>query len=264
MSRTTKIAYAAMLLSIYVLSVRLIGLLQPGPIFSFNRLGIGIAIIMFGSVILGPFYGALIGVAGDALGWLILGQWTGAFNVFLSVYYAIIGVLPWVVVRLSGPLLKKKYSLLSFSIGLGAVWAVLAVLLWAPGIFDAGFARWNLDIRVCRIVVTALTGVLAALTIVGIHFLQKKTREGVHMGEVAWISLVVELATIFLKPLAFYVYCLVFLGTDIAVAWNIDYGTLVLISILFAFPDLFINIGSLRLFLWIQKKALPHGRQEEA
>lgn len=257
MSRTRKIAYAAMLLSIYVLSVRLLGLLQPGPIFSFNRLGIGTAIIMFTSLLLGPFYGALVGVAGDALGWVILGQWTGAFNVFLSVYYAIVGILPWLLVRFMGKLLRKKYSLLAFAIGFGLAFMVMAVLTWTPGVFDVCFARWNLDLMVCRTVITILAGVLALATIVGVLLIHRKSREDVPMGEVAWVSFAVELVTIFLKPLAFYLYCLAFLGADIDTAWNISYGTLVLLSILFSFPDIFVNIAFLRLFLWIGRRTIP-------
>ena len=260
MSRTRKVAYAAMLLGIYVLATRLVGLVQPGPIFSFNRLGIGVAVVMFGSLLLGPLYGAVIGVAGDALGWVLLGQWTGAFNVFISVFYAVIGVLPWLVSRFLGPLLRKKHSLIAFCVTFGVAYATFATLLWATGLFDSSFARWQLDILSCRIVVTAITGVLAILTIVGVWILERKGREDVAMGEVAWISLFVELVTIFLKPLAFYLYCLVFLGTNIDTAWNISYGTLVLLSIVFAFPDLFINAGFLRLFLWIDRHALHNDR----
>ena len=99
-----KIAYCGLLIGLNVLLTRLPGLAQVGPVFSFNRLGLGTAVTIFSSLLLGPFYGALVGVAGDAIGWVTMGQFTGTFNFFLSIYYAVLGVAPWLLSLLLRPM----------------------------------------------------------------------------------------------------------------------------------------------------------------
>lgn len=257
LSRTRKVAYAAMLLGIYVVATRLLGLAQAGPMFSFNRLGIGIATVMFASLLLGPGYGALVGVAGDALGWVLLGQWTGAFNVFLSVYYAVIGVLPWLVQKVAGKALNAKYSVPAFTITYSLVFSAFLLFFWLSDAFDPSFVQWGFNVFWSKVFVTVLASVLFVLTLLALFLLFRKKRSGMEMGQVCWHCFIVEAVTMFLKPFAFYLYCLVFLGTNIETAWHISYSTLVLLSFLFSFADLFINIVTLRLFFWVHDVALP-------
>lgn len=257
LSPTRKIAYAAMLIGVYVIASRLVGLAQPGPIFSFNRLGIGVATIIFASLFLGPVYGALVGIAGDALGWLLLGQWTGAFNIYISLFYGIIGVLPWLLQKVVGKLFGMRCSTIAFISVYTLVFSAFLLYFWISDAFDPSFVRWGLDVLWSKVFVTVLSAVLFALTMVSLFFLYRKKREGVEMGKIAWHCFAVEVVTIFLKPLAFYLYCLTFLGTNIETAWNVSYGTLVLLSFLFSFADIFINIVVLRLFAWVSDAVLP-------
>ena len=262
LSRTKRIAYSAMLIAFSVIVGRLLGLAQPGPIFAFNRLGVGISITMFASLFLGPFFGALVGVAGDALGWVILGQWTGAFNIYLSVFYALVGVLPWLMAKGLGRWMRTRYSIIAFCITFVLCFVAFSLVLWLTPVFEVGFTRWNLDPLACRIFITALFAPLVVATVVLIVLLQWKGRDGVNMGEIAWMSFAVEIVTIFLKPLAFYLYCLTFLGTNIETAWNISYSTLVLLSLVFSFADIIVNIGFLRLLLWVKGKTLVHEKRK--
>ena len=255
LSISHKIAFAAMLLAFNVLATRLLGLAQPAPIFSFNRLGVSGAITIFSSLFLGPLFGAIVGVAGDAIGWLILGQWTGTFNVFLSVYYALIGILPYFLVKLFRNKLDSKVSIGLLFAFLAGLFSLMMVFLWT----DAGLAYriegWNVNLLGARIFVSALSGAFfAALLVFLILFGIKKKDQ--HIGKIYWCCLLVELLSIFFKPLCFYLYCLAFLGTDIESAWHVSYSMLVMLSCMFAFADIILNVFFLRLLMWVSGKVV--------
>ena len=254
---TRKVAYAAMLIGVYIVSTRLLGLAQAGPMFSFNRLGIGVAVIIFASLFLGPGFGVLVGVAGDALGWVLLGQWTGAFNIYISLFYALIGVLPWLLQKAVGKYLNKRYSIPVFITLFSLIFAAFLLYFWLGTGFDSSFVKWGLDVFWSKVFVTVLSSVLFLLTLVALFFLMRRKREGVEIGAIAWHCLAVEVVTVFVKPLAFYLYCLTFLGTDIETAWRVSYATLLLLSFLFSFADILINIVALRLLAWVSDVATP-------
>ncbi len=257
LKRTEKVAYAAMLLTLYVVLTRLVGLFQPAPIFSFNRLGFGIPLIIFSSIVLGPFYGALVGVAGDALGWVLLGSWTGPFNVFISVFYAIVGIAPYFLLKGFGQAFGGRFSLIAFAATFASMLIAFLLLLWVGQVFDARFIVWGVDVLIAKIVLTCLAVVLTSGTLVGLYFLSKKEIDHGTLGRIVWLCFVIEVMTIFLKPLAFYAYCSVFVGQDISVAWGIDYGMLALLCFLFSFADIAINVLSLRLFLFVLRRVAP-------
>ena len=255
LSISHKIALAAMLLAFNILATRLLGFVQPAPIFSFNRLGISSAITIFSSVFLGPLFGCVVGVGGDALGWLLMGQWTGTFNVFLSVYYALIGILPYVMVRIFG---KKLESNISIGILLGflsVVFAAMLFFLWLDGNFANRIIGWNVNLLGARIFITSVSSVLF-VALVTFLFIFKKRKKTTEVGMIYWTCAAVELLAIFAKPLAFYLFCLAFLDTDIETAWHVSYSMLVMLSCVFAIPDLIINVIGLRLLFWSSKEVV--------
>ena len=244
-----------MLLAFNVVATRLLGLAQPAPIFSFNRLGVSGAITIFASIFLGPLFGAVVGVGGDAIGWLILGQWTGAFNVFLSLYYALIGILPYFLVKLLGTHLDNKISIASLFACLSGLFVAMMCFLWLSPELASRINSWNVNLLGARIFVTSLAGVLFVLLLFFlILFTTKRKAEGV--GTLYWSCLLVELLSIFFKPLCFYLYCLVFLGANIESAWHVSYSMLVMLSSLFAIPDIILNVFFLRLLFWVSGKVV--------
>ncbi len=255
LSISHKIAFAAMLLAFNVLATRLLGLAQPAPIFSFNRLGVSGAITIYASLFLGPLYGAVVGVAGDAIGWLILGQWTGTFNVFLSVYYALIGIVPYFLVKLFKERLDTKVSLGILFASLSGLFAAMLVFLWTNGNLAARIEGWNVNLLGARIFVTCLSAAffIALLVFLALFGIKKKDQ---HIGKIYWCCLLIELLSIFFKPLCFYLYCLVFLGTNIEQAWHVSYSMLVMLSCIFAFADIILNVVFLRLLLWVSGKVV--------
>ena len=255
LSISHKIAFAAMLLAFNILATRLLGFVQPAPIFSFNRLGISSAITIFSSIFLGPVFGCVVGVGGDALGWLLMGQWTGTFNVFLSVYYALIGIVPYFMVRLFGKKLESKSSIIILLGLLSVLFISMLSFLWLDNSLCYRIESWNVNLLGARIFVTCLCSVLFA-ALIAFLIIFKKRRKATEVGMIYWTCAAVELLAIFAKPLAFYLFCLVFLGTDIENAWHVSYSMLVMLSCVFAIPDLIINVIGLRLLFWSSKEVV--------
>ena len=251
--RIQKIAYAGVLVGLTVLLNRLVGLAQVGPLFSFARIAPGTSIVIFASIVLGPFYGALVGVAGDALGWVLLGQWTGTFNFFLSIFYAIVGIVPYFLVRLVMPVSRKGLGkILFFSLtGLALFSAILAIWL-APGIrtlfTKAGFVIW-----IAQTVATVLVVLMGAAAFLAWFFLGKKYRDQKMLGEIdvdSIFSIVVtnEILSALLKPIAFIAFYSLVLGQSFTELTGFDYLSLVLINALFATVNVPLNAFLLSLY----------------
>ena len=244
-----KIAFGGVLIVLNVLLTRLPGLAQVGPAFSFNRIGLGVGVVIFSSLTLGPGYGALVGVAGDALGWLVMGQFTGIFNFFLSIYFALVGVFPWLLGKLLG-LIKgsEKADRIVLPILYLSLYATLVALLWGTTVFDGQFAKWNMEPISTKIVLTVVSFALAALTFVGLWAALRyaKRRADRLSGipnpyRVGIICLLTEVFAILIKPLAFVLYCQLLLGQPISEAWHITYEGLILLNLLFGFADIPLN-----------------------
>lgn len=257
-----KIAYCGLLIVLNVLLTRIPGLAQVGPIFSFNRIGLGTAVTIFSSLLLGPFYGALVGVAGDALGWVTMGQFTGVFNFFLSIYYAILGIVPWVFAWVLSlfkkrPIMEKSVLYALFF----ALYALFVSLLWGANLFDESFNKWGMELLSTKITTTVLAFILMALTFVGLFFcLRYFERRSERLSgvptpyRIGIICFLTEVVVILLKPLAFVLYCLVLVGKPISEAWNITYEGLVLLNLLFGFADIPLNTLSVTLACILSKR----------
>ena len=239
-----RICLGAMLLVMNVLLTRLPGYFQLGPLFSFNRISLGPAVTIFASLLLGPISGAIVGAGGDALGWLLLGQQTGAFNFYLTIAYAVFGILPYFLAKLFKEERFRPWMLFSF---LGALVLVLILLLFFSSSLDERFSSWGWNLLISKSIISAVIVFLAAGLILGLifteRFFKKKDWEGkepISSYRYALISIVVKLWMIFIKPLCFELYCRTFLGEGLS-AWGVSYGVLVFLSAIFAFANVFLN-----------------------
>ena len=258
---THKITLAAMLLAFNVVSTRLLGMAQAFPLFAFNRLSLATSLTMFSSILLGPLFGAIVGVGGDAIGWLIMGQWTGPFNIYISMYYALIGIIPYFIVRYFGKALDSDKSICPLFLIIALMAVAFIVLLWVLPGFTTRFEQLGIEELPCKIIFTAIICILSlAIILFLFYFQRKKNLQG--LGSIYWTCLLVEGLTIVLKPVCFWLYCLTFLGTDLVGGFGVPFELLVLISLLFAFPDILINIFFLRLCFWVYGRALGSNRHE--
>ena len=246
-----KLVYAAALLALNILLNRLIGMAQVGPFFSFARIAPGTSIVLLSSLLLGPFYGAFIGVAGDALGWVILGQWTGAFNFFLSFYYFIAGFVPYFVGRLfTGEKTKALVKALFMPLFVAVFFTAILAIWFAPGI-QVLFQKAALDLTIAKIiasVVIALGGVISVVSYVFMRRPSNKLMGGMTLEATFGVSLVHEILACFLKPLAFIAFYSLILGQSFTEATGFDYGSLVVITAMFAMVNIPLNAYLLTLY----------------
>lgn len=70
------------------------------PIGATNRIAFGTAIVVVSSLIVGPFYGAIVGASVDILGFMISNLNGGAYTPFVTIGYLVLGFLPYFLVEL--------------------------------------------------------------------------------------------------------------------------------------------------------------------
>lgn len=249
-----KVAIAGILLSLNIILNRLVGLAQVGPLFSWARIAPGTSIVLFASILLGPFYGAVVGVAGDALGWLILGQWTGTFNFFLSIYYAIVGIAPYFVIKLlkkgGNGSLAKVISISAFL----ALFLTAILAIWFSPSFATLFARANFNDLAAKIVITVIVLIGAVVTALSLFLMKKKEGDnakyiaGVNLDMTFAVSIINEVIACLLKPLAFIAFYSLVLGNDFTATTGFDYGSLVVITSVFAMVNVPLNAYLLSLY----------------
>ena len=269
-SRISKITFAALFIALNILLTRLVGLVQVGPLFSWARIAPGVSIVLFASIILGPFYGALVGVAGDALGWVMLGQFTGTFNFFLSIFYALMGVLPYFVAKALLRLRSVKVKLCIFSIlGVGLLGAGIASIYLSSGIGNIINAVGG-DPNIVRLILTIVVVTIFLVSLVGcfltVYRYQKK--QVVLLARLSPIdcfdvALSYELIAAFLKPLAFIAFYFLILGSPLEVATGVDYSTLLLLTLIFGCVNIPINGFLLLLYCRYGNGLIRRGGYEE-
>jgi hypothetical protein len=240
-----KITLAAMLIVLDIVATHVIR--TPAiPGFPFLRVSLGPALVIYASLLLGPFYGAVVGAAGDILGIVIFTGIEGQINPLITVVYGLLGILPWCLLQLTKHMrsfFKRRWV---FYIFLFLLPALLAVVFYAipytAGYFRSGFgdaAVW---------VMPLILGLTVLFDIIGCVSLYFTNRHYEAMGEalsglpscyeVAFICLVSEVVLmVLLKPLAFYLFYN-FLASD---PFPISYGWLVACMLVFSGVDVMIN-----------------------
>jgi hypothetical protein len=254
LSPTFKICLSAMLLVLDIVATHVIR--TPSiPAMPFLRLSLGPAIVIYASLFLGPFYGGVVGAMGDLLGILLFQGIEGQINPLLTVVYALLGILPALLLKLTRHFrksLSKPYVLYGSMVFL---LALLAILFYAipstKEFFASGFgttATWAMPL------ILGLTAFFDIVGGVGLFYSNKYfNKHGADSSlpspyEIASICLVLEIVLmVFLKPLAFYVFYN-WMASD---PFPISYSVLLLTMLVFSSLAITINsFGSTWLLYW--------------
>lgn len=116
-----KLILTALFIVISLILTRSFSLLL-GPMF---RLSIGTIPIISASLILGPFYGGLVGFGSDLIGATLFP--TGSFLIFPMIGQVLYGVLPWIFAKLFKTLQKR--------IKLPLLYIIMPILMAIPVIY---------------------------------------------------------------------------------------------------------------------------------
>ena len=92
------ITSAAVLTALSIISTIIFKLIPMGDLV-FLRFSLTPSIIMFTSLVLGPFYGVVVGIVSDFIPAMVAA--TGAYNFFITIVYGILGVLPWIFEKIT-------------------------------------------------------------------------------------------------------------------------------------------------------------------
>ncbi len=263
LSVTQKITLTAMLLVLDIVATHIIRTPMLGNL-PFIRLSLGPAVVMYASLLLGPFYGAIVGGAGDLLGILIFSGIEGQINFLLTVVYTLLGILPWALEKATRHFresLQKPYFLFG---------AVLLLLVFLACLFYAfpatkdyfanGFGTIAAWIEPLILALTALFDIAAFF---GLFFTNRffEKNKGELDGlpspyETAMIAFLIEISLMMcLKPLAFYLFYN-FLSSS---AFPISYGALFSCMFVFGGLNIVLNAFIVYWLLVFTKKYLIRG-----
>ncbi len=241
-----------MLLVLDVLATHIIRTPMIGSL-PFLRLSLGPALVIYASLLLGPFYGAIVGGAGDLLGIFIFTGIEGEINYLITIVYSLLGILPYCVEKITHKMrksLQKPYIVFTLMF---LVLILLACLFYAfpstKAYFADGFGSLTSWIEP---LILALTGLFDLVACFGLfftnRFFKKNENEFESLPspyEMALIAFVCEMTLmVTLKPLAFYLFYN-FLSSN---SFSISYG--VLLSTMFVFGGLNVVINTFLVY-WL-------------
>lgn len=247
-----KMTLCAMLLVLDIVATHIIRTPSIGSL-PFLRMSLGPALVIYSSLLLGPFYGAIVGGVGDLLGIFIFSGIEGQINFLLTILYALLGILPYCLEKFTSKyrdLFKKPYF---FIITMMAMLVLLTCLFYAipstKEYFASGFGDMASWIEPLILVLTGLFDIGAFFGLFFANkFFEKNNEEFKDIPspyEMGFIALVCEIILmIALKPLAFYLFYN-FLANSI---WPIGYGAL--FSCMFVFGSLNVVINSVLVY-WL-------------
>lgn len=251
-SQIEKMTFAAMLLAISV-ALGTISKFISIPHFAFINISLTPTIVVFSSLCLGPFYGAVVGALADLLPAIFYP--TGAYNFILTIVFILLGILPWCLEKLTR-IFRSKVNFLPIVICLLAVILGLEIyFFYGTTLLDERFSYYG---EYVKIIVLVLSSIMSIASVIGLIFTdkyyakRKKDFEGIPTpAEISFISFVVEiLLLVLLKGLAYFLYFIVISSTS----YRVDYLVIVAMLLMAAPLDiLLMDVAIPWMLLFIKK-----------
>jgi len=125
-----KICLAGLFMALAVILQKVVAI-NYIPVLPFVRVSFcGPALIMFSSVLLGPVYGMLVGIASDLLGYLIFDPRTYPPFLQITAIYAVLGFFSYFVFSFVRSIKSRKVMLGIEIVSLSAIWVVSSLFLF--------------------------------------------------------------------------------------------------------------------------------------
>lgn len=188
---------SGLLLALTIIFTRFLSI-QNIPIVPFVRISLGPCLIIFSSLLLGPFYGAIVGGLSDILGIVLVPSALGyGINPAFTVVYAVLGILPWVIYKLV-KIIRRENIFYFFSVG---TLSSLFVFLLFFFIFKSEitlFGSTYTFVWWTKLIILVTTFILTVATSIGLIFINKYFRKkysslSISPYKIAFISVVAEL-----------------------------------------------------------------------
>ena len=211
LSMVQRISFSAIMLAFGIVSTMVFKMIPMGS-FSFLRFSLTPSIVLFSSLTLGPFFGAVVGVFSDLVPAFILSQ--GAYNPFLSLAYLLLGVVPYFLYRFVSKR-QKVFSSFWSVLSLFVLFFLLLVLaFYCNPSLDSAFGENGVWLKPLILGITAVLDV----ALLALLWLLNKTKgkdplrseEGENVFTFAFVAGLSEFVLMTtLKSLAFYLFFLI-------------------------------------------------------
>lgn len=235
-SLTSKICLAAIFMVLATICQKVLAV-NYIPIIPFLRISLGgPAIIIFSSILLGPWFGLLVGAGSDVLGYFIFDPKNNAFFPQITAIYALLGFSSFFIFLLVKKVFGEKIIKIVFPTFVTLAFIAVCLVIWlVPELHLYGgtytLVLWQ------KITITASLLVLSAILLVFIILYAKKNQQ-VNVYKIAFSLFLIEvlIMVIFgtlMKGLAFgfATYPMILLCQIIVLFVNIPLNT-VLITLL--------------------------------
>lgn len=229
-SNVQKITLAALLLALTIILTRITPL-QNWPVIPWVRISLGPALIIFSSIFLGPFYGAIVGAGSDILGIVLFPNSLGyGINPLFTLVYGLLGIFPWLIYQ--GIKFIKNQRIANI---LMIIAAFILVFVVGYFLFFSKLIETNYHLEMYqKWLFFSLSTLLVIATIIGVFFINKyyvKRYGQIHSPyKIAFVSILSELIV------------LLFLNSFVkAYTFNVDYFVIFFAQAIVFFIDVPLN-----------------------
>ncbi len=188
-----KISLAGILLALVIIFTRFLSF-QNIPVIPFVRISLGPALIIFSSILLGPFFGAIVGGLSDILGIVLVPNALGyGINPWFTAVYALLGIIPGLLIYLFEKVNSDKALKISLVAFLSALFIFTTVFLLINNditLFGKNyvFEIWH------KVLIIALAFNFSVGTVIGIHFLdiyfKHRNQDGCHFFSIYKVTII--------------------------------------------------------------------------
>lgn len=192
LSLTAKICLAAVLMVLATICQKILAV-NYIPIVPFLRISFGgPAIIIFASILLGPWFGLLVGAGSDVLGYFIFDPKNNAFFPQITAIYALLGFASFFVFLFVKKLIKNEMIKFVNPSFIGLCLIAVVLVIWLAPSLDLYGKTYVLELWQ-KISLTAGLAVLSAGLFTFV-FLYAKKQKDVNVHKISFSLLVIEIA----------------------------------------------------------------------
>lgn len=155
LSPISKICLAGLFMAIAVILQKVLAI-NYIPVVPFLRISLGgPAIIIFSSILLGPWYGLLVGMGSDIIGYLLFDPRSYAFFPTITLIYAVLGFVPYFLFMLFRRVNNKKVMLSLIIAFMVACLVAVTSILWCNNSLTLYHTTYDLNLLI-RLLVPGL------------------------------------------------------------------------------------------------------------
>ncbi len=194
------------------------------PHLSFITFSFTPALVVFASFALGPIYGGIVGGLADLLPAFLYP--TGAYNFLLTIVYVLLGILPWLIRKITRKLPSSFPFVPSVIFLLLTLFGLQIYLFYGTDILDARLSYFGSYVKP---VILTISGIIDLLCLIGLVFTQRyyKNKRDLLInlpqpGEICFIAFLTDtLLLVLFKGLAYYLYFIVISSSSYRVSYEV-------------------------------------------